>query len=169
MSYSPYWPDKTLEEIAAEREADRLHNIAERERRERIVPVPKTSTEYQLRLISAWWDEVHQWAGLPHACFTLVPSVLLGTNGARRDRASGWKWYLPHYVLALPRGGYGSLWLHVFSRPQGGKLLKEEQDVHDQLRRAGNCVMCVHKKAGAVKAISDYVAGKIVKPKETEG
>lgn len=117
-----------------------------------------------LQQVSAWWDEVHQLSGLPYSCFTSIPRLPGSTRGALVERWRLWKLNLPDAVLALPRGGYGALWLRV--RTGGGAGKAEEQLVDAELTMAGNLVLRVKDVAEAKEVVGDYVAGKYKKPDE---
>lgn len=123
------------------------------------------SAEFQLRRLSKWWDENHQLAGLPHAAFCSFIDFPLATRGAVRARANGWKWWYPNCLFSLSRGGYGALFVYLRGKsglPAG--LTVEERDVKEQLEIAGNLVCMVQTWTEVVEILSDYLAGKIVRP-----
>jgi hypothetical protein len=123
-------------------------------------PAP-ASAEYQLRYLSAWWDREHQRAGVPHVSLCSLIEYPLATRGAIRERANGWKWHMPQVVLAVPRGGYGALWLRIHGRrPPKEESALPAHEVDAGLRLAGNCVISCGRWQEAVQAICDYLAGK---------
>lgn len=132
------------------------------------VPWPnRKSVEWHFRKLSEWWDAEHQFAGLPNACLTQLLAMPHATRGALRERAQGWKWWMPHFLLALPRGGYGALFLRIACKGRDGDSMNlEERDVAEQLRLAGNCVVVCANWLEAVDVITEYANGNMVRPAE---
>lgn len=134
------------------------------------IPWPdRTSVEWHFRKLSVWWDNEHQFAGLPHACLTQLLAMPHATRGAIRERAQGWKWWMPHFLFALPRGGYGALFLRFAIRAKGKNsdgMTPEMRDVFEQLQLAGNCVVTCASWLEATEVITDYANGKMVRPAE---
>jgi hypothetical protein len=76
---------------------------------------------------------------------------------------------MPHFLLALPRGGYGALFLRIANRTKGKDsdgMNLEERDVAEQLRLAGNCVAVCANWQEAVDVITEYANGNMVRPAE---
>lgn len=134
------------------------------------IPWPdRTSVEWHFRKLSAWWDNEHQFAGLPYSCLTQLLAMPHATRGAIRERAQGWKWWMPHFLFALPRGGYGALFLRFAIRAKGKNsdgMTLEMRDVFEQLQLAGNCVVTCGSWLEATEVITDYANGKMVRPAE---
>lgn len=132
------------------------------------IPWPdKFSVEYQLRKLSDWWENNHQFGGLPHAVFTSFIRYPHATRGALRERAQGWKWWYPHCVFSVSRGGYGCLFIYVKNGKRSRyeeSLCTEEKQVKEELEIAGNLVCVVKNWQEAVDIFSNYLAGKMEKP-----
>lgn len=131
------------------------------------IPWPdRNSVAWQKRKLSDWWNRTHQMAGLPYSCMTSLIDFPHATRGALRERAEGWKWWMPHVMLAVPRGGYGALFLYLSAGRKDCALKLEESEVAEQLRIAGNRVELAKHWEAATQIIAEYVAGNMVRPEE---
>ena len=118
----------------------------------------------QLIKFGTWWQEECSWrAGIPVRALVYLPDLPLGLSKGREYRACGLQEHMPEFVLAVPRGGYGSLWLSIKTTAATIRWAAPLVEAAEDLRRAGNCVVLAHTLRDAKDAVQAYINGEFVR------
>lgn len=81
-----------------------------------------------------------------------------GPKAARDAKRLGVRAGVPDLFLALPRGGYGGLWIEM--KAKGGKLSALQEVWLKRLEKAGYRTVCCFGFEQALCVISEYINGE---------
>lgn len=119
-----------------------------------------TETQHQIALFQ-WWRLAHRHYGLPEKALYHTPNE--GKRSyftAAKLKAEGMRPGLPDIVLAVPRGGYGALYIEL--KTQKGRPSKDQLDYIDLLRSCGNVAMICRGWETAKAIIEAYLDGESI-------
>lgn len=106
-----------------------------------------------------WWDTIARANGIPECLLFAIP------NGGYRTKrtgamlkAEGMRAGVPDLFLAVPRGGFGGLFIEM-KRPVGGRLSPAQKEFHKVLSEDYAVEVC-KGCSEAIEAIKKYLSLK---------
>ena len=116
-----------------------------------------TVTEHQHQAaLFQWWKAVHRRYKLPEKALYHTPNE--GKRSyymAAKLQAEGMRKGVPDIVLAVPRGGFGALYIEMKSKK--GRPTKEQTEYIELLRECGNVAVICYSWETAKNVIEAYL------------
>ena len=119
-----------------------------------------TVTEHQHQsALFQWWKVVHHRYRLPEKALYHTPNEgKRSVYAAAKLKAEGMRTGLPDIVLAVPRGGYGALYIEL--KTQKGRPSQDQLEYIDILCSCGNVAMICRGWETAKAIIEAYLDGE---------
>lgn len=111
----------------------------------------KSESQHQAAVIKWFWNEFKGYRGLLYHNFNNPRNQIQGAQLVALGLMKG----NPDLTLAVPRGGFGALYLEL--KKPGEKPRADQVKQMDRLKKAGNLVEWADNAEDAAKIISNYL------------